>query len=84
MRRGLPVEPRGGYGPIGVAAIYYALCERYALEQFERIYAAGTLAITASVIVFSLTATPGIRRYGGRRATTTLRHPLTAGIDEAP
>lgn len=73
------------YGPIGVAAIYYALfVERYALEEFERIYAAGTLAITASVIVFSLTATPGVRRYGGRRATTTLRHPLTAGIDEAP
>lgn len=73
------------YGPVGVAAIYYALfVERYALEEFERIYAAGPLTIAVSVIVFSLTATPGVRRYGGRRATTTLRHPLTAGIDEAP
>ncbi len=73
------------YGPIGVAAIYYALfVERYALDEFERIFAAATLAIALSVVVFSLTATPGVRRYGRRRARTTLRHPLTAGIDEAP
>lgn len=72
------------YGPIGVAAIYYALfVERYRLEEFERVFAASTLAIAASVLVFSLTATPGVRRYAGRRATTTLRHPLTEGIDEA-
>ena len=73
------------YGPVGVAAIYYALfVERYALKDFERIFAAATLAIAVSVVVFSLSATPGVRRYGRRRALTTLRHPLTAGIDEAP
>lgn len=73
------------YGPIGVAAIYYMLfVERYELEEFDRMFAAGTLAIAVSVAVFALSATPGVRRYAGRRATTTLRHPLTDGIDEAP
>jgi sodium/hydrogen antiporter len=73
------------YGPIGVAAIYYVLfAERYGLDGYERIFAAGTLAIAVSVLVFSLSATPGVRRYAGRRAATTLRHPLTDGIDEAP
>ena len=87
-----PVEtPRRGvaflswYGPIGVAAIYYALfAERYGLEEYERVFAAGTLAIAVSVVVFSLSATPGVRRYAGRRARTTLRHPLTENIEEAP
>ena len=73
------------YGPIGVAAIYYALfVERYGLAEFDRVFAAATLAIAASVVVFSVTATPGVRRYAGRRATTTLRHPLTQDIDRAP
>ena len=87
-----PVDtPRRGvaflswYGPLGVAAIYYALfVERYGLDEFERVFAASTLAIAVSVLVFSLTATPGVRRYAGRSALTTLRHPLTEGIDEAP
>ena len=72
------------YGPIGVAAIYYTLfVERYALEEFERIFAAATLAIAASVVVFSVTATPGVRRYAGRSPFTTLRHPLRKDIDDA-
>jgi sodium/hydrogen antiporter len=73
------------YGPLGVAAIYYTLfVERYDLAQFERLFAAATLAIAVSVLVFSLSATPGVRRYAGRRATTTLLHPLTKDIDAAP
>ncbi len=73
------------YGPVGVAAIYYALVvERYALEQFDRIFAACTLAIAVSVVAFSVTATPGVRRYAGRSPLTTLRHPLTKDIDGAP
>ncbi|MFP5362914.1 MAG: cation:proton antiporter [Thermoleophilia bacterium] len=73
------------YGPIGVAAIYYALfVERLALEEFERVFAAGTLAIAVSVLAFAVTATPGVRHYAGRRARTTLRHPLSEGVDEAP
>jgi NhaP-type Na+/H+ or K+/H+ antiporter len=73
------------FGPIGVAAIYYALfVERYGLEEFERIFAACTLAIAVSVVGFSVTATPGVRRYAGRSPLTTLRHPLTEEIDGAP
>ena len=73
------------YGPIGVAAIYYVLfVERYALEEFERIFAAATLAIAVSVVVFSVTATPGVRLYARRSPFATLRHPLREGIDEAP
>ncbi len=73
------------YGPIGVAAIYYALfVERYALAEFERIFAATTLAVAVSVVVFSVTATPGVRRYAGRSPFTTLRHPLTEDVDGAP
>ena len=73
------------YGPIGVAAVYYALfVERYALEEFELIFSAATLAIALSVVVFSISATPGVRGYAGRSPFTTLRHPLRKGIDEAP
>ena len=73
------------YGPVGVAAIYYALfVERYGLPEFERIFAACTLAVAASVVVFSLTATPGVRAFGGRSPLTTLRHPLTEDVEEAP
>ena len=73
------------YGPIGVAAIYYVLfIERYRIDDFERIFAACTLAITVSVVAFSLTATPGVRCYAGRSALTTLRHPLRKDVDGAP
>lgn len=73
------------YGPIGVAAIYYVLfVERYALEEFELMFSAATLAIAVSVVVFSVTATPGVRAYAGRSPFTTLRHPLRKDVDEAP
>lgn len=82
--------PRAGvaflswYGPIGVAAIYCALfVERYRLEQLDRVFAACTLAIAVSVIVFSVTATPGVRRYAGRSALTTL-HTRSKDVDGAP
>jgi NhaP-type Na+/H+ or K+/H+ antiporter len=73
------------YGPLGVAALYYVLfVERYGLAEQERIFAASTLAIAASVLVHSVSATPGVRRYAGRPAATPLRHPLTPGVDRAP
>lgn len=73
------------YGPMGVAALYYALfVERYGLEQYDRIFAACTLAIVVSVVVFSVTATPGVRAYAGRSPLTTLRHPLREDVDGAP
>ena len=73
------------YGPMGVAAVYYALfVERYRIEAYERIFAACTLAVAVSVVVFSVTATPGVRAYARRSPLTTLRHPLTRDVDEAP
>jgi sodium/hydrogen antiporter len=73
------------FGPLGVAAIYYAtFSERYGFAEYERILGAATLAIAVSVVVHTLTAMPGVRRYAGRRARTTLLHPFTPGIDERP
>ncbi len=90
-RAGAHPTPRRGtpflawYGPLGVAAAYHALfAERSGPPEAERIVAVCTLANAASVLVHSVSATPGVRRYAGRRATTTLRHPLTPGIDRAP
>jgi NhaP-type Na+/H+ or K+/H+ antiporter len=75
----------GWYGPLGVSAIYYALfVERYGLTDYERIFAACTLAIAVSVLVHPMSATPGVRAYAGRSMTATLRHPFRRGIDAAP
>ena len=55
------------FGPIGVAAIYYSLfVERFALEHYHLIFAAATLAISASIVVHSLTATFGAQRFARR------------------
>lgn len=53
----------GWFGPIGVAALFYiALSLRRV--GFDEAWAAGTLAITASVVVHGLTATPFTKWYG--------------------
>ena len=73
------------FGPIGVAAVFYATyVERFALEDAERVYAAATLAIVASIVAHSVTATPGVRRYARRAALATVRHPLRPGMEDAP
>lgn len=73
------------FGPLGVAAIYYsAYVERYGFAEYERLFAAATLAIAASVVAHTLTAMPGVRRYAGRSIRTTLLHPFTPGIEERP
>jgi len=75
----------GWYGPLGVSAIYYAVfVERYGLAEYERIFAACTLAIVVSVLVHPVSATPGLRAYAGRSLTATLRHPFRRGMDAAP
>ena len=67
----------GWFGPIGVAAIFYAtFIERFAVPDGERIFAAATLVICASVLVHSLTATPGVRWFAGRPPFGTLARPL--------
>lgn len=54
----------GWFGPLGVAGIYYlAYVERYALPDYERLFAAGSLAVVASVLVAAVTATAGVLAY---------------------
>lgn len=75
----------GWFGPLGVAGMYYAAyAAELGIAEGDEIFAATTLAITASVVAHGITATPGVRRYAGRRATTTLRHPLRPGVGSAP
>ncbi len=71
------------FGPIGAAAIYYSLLvERYGLDQYRTVFGAATLAVTASIVVHSVTATPGVRLYGRRPPLATLAHPLSDDIEE--
>jgi sodium/hydrogen antiporter len=58
------------FGPLGVAGIYYlAFAERYHLPEYEQLFAAGSLAICASVVAHTLTSTPGVRLYARRSGT---------------
>lgn len=47
-----------------MAAIFYAThAERLGIADYERLYAAATLAVLASVVAHSLTATPAVRAF---------------------
>jgi NhaP-type Na+/H+ or K+/H+ antiporter len=73
------------FGPMGIAGLFYALdSERFGIAQYERVYAAATLAIAASVIVHSLTATPLTRRHAGQSAFATIRRPLDSSSEDSP
>lgn len=67
------------FGPLGVAAMYYmTLIETYDIPHKATIFAAASLAVVASVVAHSTTATPGVRRYARRSMIEPLRHPLDA------
>ena len=57
----------GWSGPLGVAAIYYLIYSvRYHPVGYERIYAAGTLAVVpVSLLGQAASATPLVHRYRG-------------------
>jgi NhaP-type Na+/H+ or K+/H+ antiporter len=58
----------GWSGPLGVAGIYYlAYAHRYGLAEYEKLFLAGSLAITASVLGQALAATAAVQGY--RRST---------------
>lgn len=58
----------GWSGPLGVAGIYYLVhAERYGVPDYERFFAAGSLAITASVLGQAVTAVLAVHAY--RRTT---------------
>ncbi len=51
-------------GPLGVAGIYYlAFAHRYELAEYERLFTAGSLAITVSVLGQALAAAPAVHAY---------------------
>lgn len=73
------------FGPIGIAAVFYATyVERFQFAEHERVYAAATLAIVASIVAHSLTATPGVRFFARRSPLTPLLHPLRRGVEDDP
>lgn len=75
----------GWFGPLGLAAVFYAtFIERFAIPEGERIFAAATLAICVSILVHSLTATPGVRALAGRSPLATLRRPLDPDSETMP
>lgn len=53
----------GWFGPVGVSAVFYLAHTVHEGVTDPRVFAAGTLAIAVSVVVFGLTATPGRRLY---------------------
>lgn len=73
------------FGPMGMAALYYALLmETYSISRHQEIFAIVSLAICLSIVLHSVTATPGARFYAGRSPWTTFRHPLKSDIEKAP
>ncbi len=73
------------FGPLGVAAIYYAtFIERYPIAESETIFAAASLAIFGSIVVHSITATPGVRLLARRSPLATLTDPLHPESETAP
>ncbi|WPY96487.1 cation:proton antiporter (plasmid) [Limimaricola variabilis] len=53
----------GWFGPLGVAAIYYALYAREMLHD-PRTWTITSAAVTASVLLHGMTASPGVILYG--------------------
>ncbi len=60
----------GWSGPLGVAAIYYLVyIERYRLPGYERLFLAGSLAVTVSVLGQAITSVPAVHGYSKMAGT---------------
>ncbi len=60
----------GWSGPLGAAAIYYLVyVERYHLADYERLFLAGSLAVTVSVLGQAVTSATAVRGYAKRAGT---------------
>ncbi len=57
----------GWFGPVGVSGLFYLAHSLHEGVDDPRLFAAGTLAIAANVVVFGLTSTPGRNRYARSR-----------------
>ncbi|WNB86935.1 cation:proton antiporter [Cellulomonas sp. ATA003] len=53
----------GWFGPVGVSAVFYVAHSLHEGVRDPRLFAAGTLAVAASVVAFGLSGTPGRRAY---------------------
>lgn len=53
----------GWFGPMGVSAVFYLAHSLDEGVNDPRLFAAGTLAVTASVLTFGVTASPGRKAY---------------------
>ena len=53
----------GWFGPIGIAAIFYAIL---AIERtgMEIVWLAGSLVVAGSVLIHGMTSTPATHQYG--------------------
>ncbi|MEX3314315.1 cation:proton antiporter [Sulfitobacter sp. PS-8MA] len=58
----------GWFGPMGVAAIYYALHARDALQE-PRIWVLASAVVALSVLLHGMTGSPGVYLYGRSRKT---------------
>jgi len=61
----------GWFGPIGVSALFYLAHSQQEGARDPRLWAAGTLVVTASTVVHGVTAMPGRRWYAGRSSAST-------------
>jgi len=60
----------GWSGPLGVAAIYYLVyIERYRLADYERLFLAGSLALTVSVLGQAVTSVLAVHGYSKMAGT---------------
>ena len=54
----------GWFGPIGIAAPFYA-AEASHMTHIDRIWTIASLVVFASILLHGMSATPLIRRFGG-------------------
>ena len=71
----------GWFGPVGVAALYYAAAYH---DELPALWPAITLVVTGSVIAYALTAAPLTRLYGAAAAGTPGRRRLRRMKSPAP
>lgn len=53
----------GWFGPMGISAVFYLAYSIHEGVHDERLFAAGTLAVTASIVAFGISAAPGTKTY---------------------
>lgn len=74
----------GWFGPIGIAAVFYAMELQHepTVESSDRIWHIVSLVVFASVVMHGITATPLTRAFGRRSATSTRRETRDPGSAE--